>query len=282
MQVLRQLWIVMYLMRNHILIALLLLGAMTHLSVSAASRSEEYRVSKQEALRRLTTEDSQAVVQYITTSGDALHAVNVFMLVTRDLYWKSKNLTLAIVLGQAGVQFGLTEAQRLVNTNPVRARELRNNAKTLAYDLSSFCWPGWDEEGITIPAVYLSYGQDLARLNLRLANELGMSNVTRSRAYWLIGAHYLAIKQFERARRSFVEGSKYSAGSDAVEAELLMRGYIYLADLLKNPKNKKLRKEYESVIEELKQTREGAYFSEQLETAEYVFTRPRGGEPLIR
>ena len=52
-----------------------------------------------------------------------------------------------------------------------------------------------------------------------------------------------------------------------------MWGYIYLADLLehqKNKKNKNLRREYEAVIEELKQTREGADFSEQFETVEYV------------
>jgi len=259
----------MYLMRFLVLICLLL----TNLAV-AATRSDVYRSSKQEALRRLTTEDSQAVVQYITTSGDAVHAINVFMLVSRDLYWKNKNLTLAIVLGQAGVQFGLVEAQRLAASNPLRAHELRNRAKTLAYDLSSFCWPGWDEEGIVIPNVYLSYGQDLARTNLRLTNELQMGNVTKSRAHWLIGAHYLAINQFERARRSFVEGSRYSAGSDLPEAELLIRGYIYLADLLNNPDNKNLREEYEFVIDELRQTHEGAYFSEQLKTAEYVFTRP--------
>lgn len=271
----------MYLIRHFNQLIACLLFVLVSLPISAAPRSEAYRLSKQEALRRLTTEDSQAVVQYITASGDSIHAVNVFMLVTRDLYWKSKNLTLAIVLGQAGVQFGLTEAQRLTGTNPSRARKLRSSAKTLAYDLSSFCWPGWDEEGITISSVYLSYGQDLARLNLRLAEELEMGNVTKSRAYWLIGAHYLAIKQFERARRSFVEGSKFSAGSDANEAELLMRGYIYLADLLKNQKNKKLRREYESVIDELKQTREGVYFSEQLETAEYVFTQPLGGKRII-
>ncbi|MFT4714516.1 MAG: hypothetical protein ACJAVI_000800 [Candidatus Azotimanducaceae bacterium] len=271
----------MHLIRQYNLLTACLLLVLVSLPISAAPRSEAFRASKEEALRRLTTEDSQAVVQYITTSGDSVHAVNVFMLVARDLYWKSKNLTLAIVLGQAGVQYGLVEAQRIANTNPSRARELRSSAKTLAYDLSSFCWPGWGEKGINISSVYLSYGQDLARLNLRLANELGMGNVTKSRAYWLIGAHYLAISQYERARRSFVEGSRFSAGSDASEAELLMRGYIYLADLLKNQENKSLRREYESVIEELKQTREGAYFSEQLETAEYIFTQLLARNPII-
>ena len=267
--------------RSHILITLFLLMTAVVMPTSAASRSGTQQLAKQEALRRLTTEDSQAVVHYIVASGDALHSVNVFKLVTRDLYWRSKNLTLAIVLGQAGVQFGLTEAQRLRNSDPAMARELRKNAKTLAYDLSSFCWPGWNEAGITIPGVHLSIGQDLARINLRLANQLGMANVTLSRAYWLIGAPYLGIKQYERARRSFVEGAKYSAGSDTVEAELLIRGYIYLADLLKNPENKKLRAEYAAVLEELKQTQEGAYFGEQLETAEYVFTRPPGGELVL-
>jgi len=272
----------MHLTLRLLLVYVCLLSFLVIQPAAAASMSDVYRHSKQEALRRLTTEDSQAVVQYITASGDANHAINVFMLVTRDLYWKNKNLTLAILLGQAGVQFGLTESQRLALTDPTGARELRKSAKMLAYGLSSFCWPGWDEEGIVIPTAFLTYGQDLARINLRLANELGMGNVSKSRAYWLIGAHYLAINQFERARRSFVEASKYSAGSDANEAELLMRGYIYLADLLKNPGNKKLQKEYELVIEELKANREGAYFSEQLETAEYVFTQPLSDSPIIR
>ena len=272
----------MHLIHNHILIALCLLMASSSMTVSGASNSEMQRASKQEALRRLITQDSQAIVQFITTSGNTEYALQVFILVARDLYWKGKNLTQAVVLGQAGVQFGLTEAQRISKIDPRRAAKLRNSAKNLAYELSSFCWPGWDEAGITISSLHLSLGHDLARVNLRLAKELGTSNVTKSRAYWLIGAHYLANNQFERARRSFVEGAKYSAGSDVMEAELLIRGYIYLADLLKNPGNKKLRKEYKFVIDELKQTREGAYFSEQLETAEYVFTSPAGGKPIIR
>jgi hypothetical protein len=242
-------------------------------SPARAEFDESNHLAKEQALALLAREDTQLAIDLITGNYAAADAMKIFILVSRDLYWQSKNLSAALVMGRAGLQFGLNEARHLGPQEQALAYELSSQAKVLAYDLSSFCWPGWQEQGITIPSVYLGDGRDLAHINLRLAQQLRKGDLPMSRAWWLLGAHQLAVGQYERARRAFVEGIKYATAAQTRETELLLRGYLYLADILKEPDNERLQLEFDFILDELRNSEEGTFFSKQLVTAHSVFSQ---------
>lgn len=235
-----------------------------------AEVQDRYHAAKDQALLILTREDSYRAVEYVASLGSPRDVMNVFMLLSRDLYWTHKNLPAAMAIGRAGVQYGITEAAR-PGTDSELAYELRSDAKALAYDLSSFCWPGWNEPDIEIDDSNLVLAQDLAKTNLRLAEALHKGNLPMSRALWLIGAHHMAVEQHESARRAFVEGTKFAIAAEAKEQELLLRGYVYLSDMLKDPANEQLAREFEFILDGLDRTHEGSFYRDQLETARSVF-----------
>lgn len=237
---------------------------------------ERYHVVKDQALTILTREDSFRAIEFIMASGTPLDVMNTFRLITRELYWENRNLPAAMAFGRAGIQYGLSHVdaangRKRSKRDREAAYELASMAKALAYDLSSFSWPGWNEPGIVIDDSQLVLAQDLAKTNLRLAKSLDKGNVPLSRAFWLIGAHHLAVDQHEAARRAFVEGLKYATAAGAKELELLLKGYVYLADMLKDPDNEELSREFTFILGSLETSREGTFYSEQLQTARWVF-----------
>jgi len=251
-------------------------------SVVRAEPLTDYEYAKEAAMITLAREDTQRAVDVIVSQASAEDAMRVFELVVRDLYWQSKNLSAALLIGRAGIQFGLTEARRVAGHDQALAYLLSSRAKMLAYNLSSFCWPGWQESGIDIPKVYLTLGQDLAKINMRLAVELHKGDLPMSRAWWLIGVHHLAIGQYERARRAFVEGTRFAIAAHTRESELLLRGYVYLSDMLKQPNDERLVSEFRFVLAELEKSQEGRFFGEQLETARRVFEKQGIEEPAFK
>jgi len=255
---------------------LLLICLLLCASPTGADPLRDYERAKEAAMVTLAREDTQRAIEFIIRRASAEDAMRVFELVVRDLYWQSKNLNAALLIGRAGIQFGLTEARRVAGHDQALAYVLSSRAKMLAYNLSSFCWPGWQAEGIDIPAVYLTQGQDLAKTNMRLALQLRKGDLPMSRAWWLMGAHHLSIGQYERARRAFVEGTRFAIAAQTRESELMLRGYVYLSDMLKHPSNERLAREFGFVLVELDKSQEGRFFSEQLETALRVFEKQRG------
>lgn len=223
---------------------------------------------KAQALKILGTQDSMKAIEYIALVDDPLLAMDVFSSLSRDLYWENRNLAAALAIGRAGVQYGIVAANRVGGE---AAGELHSQSKALAYDISSFCWPGWDEAGIEIDDTELVLGQDLAKTNLRLAITLNKGNLPLSRAYWLVGAHHLAGRQYEAARRAFVLAVQFAIAAEARDQEVMLRGYIYLSDLLIDPGNSALLTEFDFVLQELDTSREGAKYSAQLQTARAVF-----------
>ncbi|MFT4632081.1 MAG: hypothetical protein ACI8PP_001317 [Candidatus Pseudothioglobus sp.] len=253
---------------------LLILTILTALPLQADSL-QNYEQAKETAMITMAREDTQRAIEIILSRPTAEDAMHVFELVVRDLYWQSKNLNAALLIGRAGIQFGLTEARRVAGHDQALAHVLTSRSKMLAYNLSSFCWPGWQAQGIDIPAVYLAQGQDLAKTNMRLAKQLRKGDLPMSRAWWLMGAHHLAVGHYERARRAFVEGTRFAIAAQTRESELMLRGYVYLSDMLKHPDNERLAIEFGFVLAELEKSQEGRFFGEQLETALLVFEHQR-------
>lgn len=244
------------------------------LGTAKAATMVDYNRAKDQAFVVMSQNDSQKAIDLVIKMNTADDAMKIFMLMTQDLYWQSKDLAAALLIGRAGIQFGLAEARQAQSKDPARAYSLSSQAQILAYDLSSYCWHGWREEGINIPAVFQVYGQDLAKTNLRLNLELRKGNLSMSHAWWLIGAHQLAIGQYERARKGFVEATKFAMAAQTRETELLLKGYLYLAEMLQEPDNSQLVQEFEFVLNALDESREGEFFRDQLETAHAVFGAP--------
>ena len=115
-------------------------------------------------------------------------------------------------------------------------------------------------------------GFDAARLNLRLAGELGRGDFPTSRAYWMIGAYHLAEGDYKKALTAFEQGSSFAKKADALGDEMLNQGYQLLSKMLISPSDSSLRKDYEQLKENFLSIDHGEDFIQQLETAFKVFT----------
>ena len=154
----------------------------------------------------------------ILTSLDAL---------SRHLYWKDKDLSAAVSILEGGIHLGLAYAAIMDGED--RAR-LRSWAKTFAYNLGSFCWPGWDEPGIKPTQDQVDHGRRTAQLNLDLAIALDKPPVAVARAHWLMSAYAIAEADYEAARSSS-EAHRHFEQSGA-GGEALVIGYGQLIDAL--------------------------------------------------
>ncbi|HTL29215.1 MAG TPA: hypothetical protein VL282_08340, partial [Tepidisphaeraceae bacterium] len=187
-------------------------------------------MTHQDLLRLLQESDSFAAIESIAGQGDALTVSKLFATMANDLYWKVKNLPGAIAISQAGITYSLTTALRERDTEI--ANQLRGQAKAIAFNLGSFCWPGWDEPGIDIGAKELAAGFDAARCNLRLAIELKRPSKAMGNAHWMIGSYELAKCEFDSAIQTFAK-ARDTFTEDRVMA-LMAAGYRELADNLKS------------------------------------------------
>src|SRR5688500_17012208 len=127
---------------------------------------------KTEALRLAAEQDSFAAIAWLSAQPDPIAVAKAFSEAMLHLYWQEKNLPLAIAFGRAGAQFALAAAAGWETSDPGKALELRGSAKTMAYNLASFTWPGWNEPGIVTTSSDVALGLDAAKANLRLAVEL--------------------------------------------------------------------------------------------------------------
>jgi hypothetical protein len=114
---------------------------------------------------------------------------------------------------------------------------LRQRAKHLAYNAGSFTWPGWREAEIDPSPADLAFGMDCARLNLRLAIELNRPPMGLSKAHWLIGAHAMALGDFDLAAKEFQLAREGLSPENESEKALdyADAGYWALARLCKSP-----------------------------------------------
>jgi len=184
-----------------------------------------------EEIRTLSRDgDSYAAIEAIAKSGDAVTATKLFLSIATDLYWKSKDLPNVMAIGAAGITFGLTRS--LAEPDKTVAEQLRGAAKAIAYNLGSFCWPGWAEPGIDIGTKECAFGYDAACCNLRLAIELKRPAKAMCNSHWLVGAFELANRDFDAAISSFEKANAIITDDRAMG--LMAAGYRELAMHLKS------------------------------------------------
>ena len=152
------------------------------------------------ALDLAKTIDYTAAVEYLISQDDMAEAVQTFNKLQRHCYWQEKNLTQSIAFGRAGIQHALGYARRIQSSDPAVAIAFVGRARALCFNLGSFSWAGWDEEGIEVSATDATFGLDAAKTCLRLVREEGKDE---GQALWLVGAHSLAAKDLRNAREHF-------------------------------------------------------------------------------
>jgi len=259
-----------------ILLAALLLPAGLVLGQDPAAKKEPLP----EVIRRMLAEgDSYRALEFIQSLGEPKKVVALYGALAEIYARKENDLAKSALLARAGIQFALTEAQRIDGKDVEGATSLRAQAKTIAYNLAANTWPGWGEEGVEPTDEQIAIGWDAAKLNLRLAVALEKGPVKEAHAYWILGAHELAARQYEAAADSFkTAAAKAREGKDHA-AELMAGGYRAVALIVAEdtPEN---RAALESAKAALTQRaadgdEDAGFYLPQLDTALAIFLERR-------
>jgi hypothetical protein len=223
-------------------------------------------------LQLLDAEDSTTAIELIT-SLPPTEAMNTFEQAIMELYWKRKDLPVAITFGRAGVQYGMNEAREIEKTNRALANEILAAVKTISYNVASFTWRGWNEPGIKIADSDEQLGFEYAVLNLRLAEMLDKPHLAMSRARWLVGAFHLAFGDLTEAKHEFASAASLARVAMAREDEMLNEAYVRLTALLTDSSNLKCIADFDAAREALLDVKEGQEYVHQIDTAKAVFSK---------
>ena len=211
--------------------------------------------------------DVDGLTALLNTSTDSVATVKACKNAMDSLYWERKDLPATILLAEAGIAYGMGRA-RLKEELRV---QLLKHVKTLAYNLGSFTWPGWDEPGIDISPEHLQIGLRAAELNLRLSIELERGLLAESRAHWLLGAQHMAVGAYKVCFGAFLRAEEMATQARCEPEALLADGYLQLAHMMDNPQNSVAKDRFHEICATLATRPDGHEFSTQLMTAHDVF-----------
>ncbi len=190
----------------------------------------------------------------------------------RILCFQKKDVSRMVMIGRAGIQFALEQAEQMKTAEPKRAEELRGLAKQMAYNLAANCWPGWGDDGIVITKSDLMAGLDVAQLNLRLAKELKRNDEAFGNAHWVVGAHHLAAGKGTLAAQSFEASVAKFHAAGKPEFEAMSNGYWGLADQLDDTNRAAGVKRFNDALKQLG-SEDAKFFAQQLKTAQGIFLK---------
>ena len=140
----------------------------------AAQQTDQARMEITTNTRNIIQEqDIYAAIEYIQESGDFKVITARYHNLIFDLYWQEKALFAMVPVAQAGIQYALTKAREFDSEDSVLAGKMRSFVKMWSFNLASFTWPGWQEEGIAITDADRKDGLDAAQLNVRICKALG-------------------------------------------------------------------------------------------------------------
>lgn len=252
--------------RGMVLSALLVVSAIPGGAARMSTDTENPIVARLQELLR--TGDSFAAAEHLEREGDARTVGKRYFGVMNALYWKKHDLPAVVTVARPGIHYCLSRAR---DAGEAEAADLRGIAKSMAYDLASFTWIGWDEPGIRITAADEAAGLDAARLNLRLAVELKRGPEPMMNAHWVLGAQQLAHGQFQEATASFERAAEFARQDKNRGGELMCQGYGILSRLLSGTDpggEQALQANGEALVKE----KDGDFFRDQIATARRVLT----------
>lgn len=246
---------------------------------SAGNKTEAAEQKRADVLERvwqqLEAGDSWQAAAFVESQGEPVEVAVLYSNLVRDIYGKKHDVPRMILIGQAGIRFCLQQARAVETKDPEAANQLKGIAKTTAYNLSANTWPAWEDAGIVITRSDQQIGLDAARLNLRLAQELGRGPDKIGGAHWLLGAHHIALGRTEEAVEHLQLAVEKAREAGTPDAEQMARGYIAIARLSADTRNDAARTELDAAIEGLKKigTDDAKFFAGQLLSVHEFFTR---------
>jgi tetratricopeptide (TPR) repeat protein len=169
----------------------------------------------------------------------------------------------------------LVKATEVEKADATLAEELRGTAKTMAYNLASNTWPGWNETGIRITPADIEAGMEAARLNLRLAIELKRGPDPMFNAHWVIGALELARGRHDEAIASYEQARKIATDSNLRAYALLAGGSIAIAKIAGKINVSEGERDLAQVKSSLtsENLNDGKFFADQLEATYQIFVK---------
>jgi len=205
--------------------------------------------------------DSYEAIELIHKVGEPAAVADSYLELVKHLYWKERALPEVVTIARAGIQYCLTRAQDVPEGESELAATLRGTAKALAYNLASFTWPGWEEEGIVITPPDLMVGLDAAKLNVLSA------------AHWALGAQYVAAGKYDEAMNAFSTAEQKAREAEDDASVFMNLGYLGIARILEGSGRKEGEKQLKEAVEGLKKlnTEDSRFFADQLKSVLGVF-----------
>lgn len=224
---------------------------------------------KDEANKILDVEGIPAALDYLDSDDFPTPAARVqgYHELMKHAYWQRKDLPATIQIGQAGIAIG----DALADTYPDQSSETFSQVKAIYYDLASFTWPGWDEPGISITAEQIQLGLQAAERNLQLATDLNKPPIAFCRAYWMLAAQEIAVREYRKAGEHFALAEQSAQQAGASAEQLLSKGFILVTGLLADPEEKALVEKLNEIKTALQEVEHGSNFVQQIEDALRVF-----------
>ncbi len=225
---------------------------------------------EEKGIEILKEQGTAAAIEFLTGQEDPAEAAKTFNALARHAYWKQKDVPAMVALSQAGIAACLEKSAQTGDSD--LAASLKDSAKGIAYNLASFAWPGWGEEGITLNAEQVALGMEAAQTSLQLVAELEKGDLQMSRGHWMVGAQQIAASQYGEAKSSFAEAVKYAEAADSAADALLSQGYTQVVQLLESPGDDSAQTELDALKAELLKGEDGEFFIGQLDAALRVFS----------
>ena len=219
------------------------------------------------ALETIQSEDVFKGIEYLNRQSNPSEVLDAYKEIVKRYYWESKDLANVVMISLAAIQYA-DILQKEAGLGIEETGEIQGKAASIAYNLASYTWPGWMEEGIELSAMEFKIGLEAAKLNLRLLDELKAEHIKLARAYWMTGAHRLTLQDADNAIYCFERSLKYADWADNKEETLLAQGFMVLAQMLQSDDNRasdeKLLGDLKAKLEDLP---DGDAYSQQIDTA---------------
>jgi len=112
-------------------------------------------------------------------------------------------------------------------------------------------------------------------LNVRLVERLGGKPGQMSNSYWAIGAQYLAMKEYEKAKKAFESATTFAQKAGGKGAELMNNGYIAMTKILEGSDKEKAQADFDKTVKALQDigTDDSKFFASQLESVLKFFSK---------
>lgn len=227
------------------------------------------------ALKLAADGDTFQAFDFLESRYRPPQVVELYSQLVRSIYAEKKNIPLMLAFGRQGISVALRDAKALQATDRETSLALQGIAKSIAYNLGSNTWPGWDEPGIVLTRSDIALGVDAAVLNLRLGKELQRGPEPMGNAYWLAGAQHLAGGRAPQALEAFTAAKVEFAKAGKPDYVLMTTSYLALTRRLVEETRAAGTAELQRALAELQQSPsdDAKFFAEQIRTAERILLR---------